>query len=88
MVYSGAQRFWSAVAAATAFVVLALAQVPYEPQAESGSCCYRTPKAGCARRKGAHKGCPYVAIAEAFDLRTKIHTEKEDTVRVPQAMDV
>jgi hypothetical protein len=49
MVRSSAQRFWSAVAAATAFLVLALAPFPYGPQAESGSCCDRTPKAGCAR---------------------------------------
>ncbi len=35
---------WSAVAAATAFLVLALAPLPYEPQAEGGSCCYRSPR--------------------------------------------
>jgi hypothetical protein len=33
---------WSAVAAATAFSPLA--HFPYEPKAEGGSCCYRTPR--------------------------------------------
>jgi hypothetical protein len=35
---------WSAVAAATAFLPPSLAPLPYEPKAESGSCCYRTPR--------------------------------------------
>jgi hypothetical protein len=34
----------SAVAAATASLVLALAQLRYEAQVEGGSCCYRTPR--------------------------------------------
>jgi hypothetical protein len=40
---------WSAVAAATAFLALALARLRDESMAEGGSCCYRTP-----RLKGAH----------------------------------
>jgi hypothetical protein len=43
-------------------MVPALAQFPYEPPAESGSCCDRTPKAGCARSArqlyGHPMGCP------------------------------
>ena len=39
----------SAVAAATAFLALALARLRDESMAEGGSCCYRTP-----RLKGAH----------------------------------
>ena len=35
---------WSAVAAATAFLPPTLAHLPYEPKAEGGSCCYRTPR--------------------------------------------
>ncbi|MGO8733882.1 MAG: hypothetical protein ACLQVM_13960 [Terriglobia bacterium] len=34
---------WSAVAAATAFLAIALARLRYETKAEGGSCCYRTP---------------------------------------------
>ena len=35
---------WSAVAAATAFLVLAVGRLRYEAKAEGGSCCYRTPR--------------------------------------------
>jgi hypothetical protein len=38
------EALWSAVAAATAFLVLAVARLPYEEKPEGGSCCYRTPK--------------------------------------------
>ena len=40
----GRSPLWSAVAAATAFLVLAVARWRYEAKTESGSCCYRTPK--------------------------------------------
>jgi hypothetical protein len=55
-----AQRFRSAVAAATAFLVLTFAQIFYEPNADSGSCCDRTPKAGGARneRRGGSRTAP------------------------------
>jgi hypothetical protein len=33
-----------AVAAATAFLALALARLRYETKEEGGSCCYRTPR--------------------------------------------
>src|SRR5271157_552248 len=35
---------WSAVAATTAFLPPPLAPLRYEPKAEGGSCCYRTPR--------------------------------------------
>jgi len=35
---------WTAVAAATAFLRPPLAPLPYQPMAEGGSCCYRTPR--------------------------------------------
>ena len=35
---------WTAVAAATAFLVLVLPPFPRESQAEGGSCCYRSPR--------------------------------------------
>jgi len=43
---------WSAVAAATAFLALALARLRDESMAEGGSCSYST--AGFAGMKGAH----------------------------------
>ena len=53
---------WSAVAAATAFPGPALVRFPYEPRAEGGSCCYRTPRR-CAHfylRWRAHGSCESV----------------------------
>jgi hypothetical protein len=38
------KALWTAVAAATALLPLPLAHWPYESRAESGSCCYRSPK--------------------------------------------
>ncbi len=38
------EALWSAVAAATAFLVEAPAPFPYGPRAEGGSCCDRSPK--------------------------------------------
>jgi hypothetical protein len=35
---------WSVVAAATTFLPSLFAHLPYEPTAEDGSCCYRTPR--------------------------------------------
>ena len=55
---------WSAVAAATALLVLALAPFPYEPQADGGSCCYRSPQGGGAASKMCH-GHPGHAGARA-----------------------
>src|SRR5208337_651297 len=38
------KALWSAVAAATAFLAPPLANLTYEPKAEGGSCCCRTPR--------------------------------------------
>ena len=42
--YANSAEIESPVAAATALLPPPLARLPYDPKAESGSCCYRTPK--------------------------------------------
>ena len=55
---------WTAVAAATAFLPPPLAHLPYEPKAEGGSCCYRSPRrfAHSCRRSAAFIGLVVISL--------------------------
>ena len=73
------EALWSAVAAATAFLPPPLAPWPYEPQAESGSCCDRTPKRFAQIQKRQLLG------RDRPNMRTKAITLLRQALRNPNA---